>query len=136
MSSQAIWLLASEGPLITAREIALALCGFVVALGAAVGVIHRWVVKPMDDRDRRVAREEAEAIITPLLAPVNAKLDAITEDLRGVVHEVNYNSGASLKDMVRTTGTSLIVLSKRFDDHLRFHQPQLPMKDDDHDRDT
>lgn len=89
---------------------------FVGALGAAVAVINRWVVAPLErrrDEERRERVAETEAIVADATGPINDKLDQI-------VREVSYNGGASLKDAVRRIDDRVTRMEGRLDERDRW----------------
>lgn len=70
---------------------------FISALGAAVAVINRWIVKPLKDRSEQ-DKLEGLALVSEVIA---AELEPLKAQMARVAYEVQYDSGESLKDKVR-----------------------------------
>lgn len=93
---------------------------FISALGAAVAVINRWIVKPLKDRNEQDKLEGlalVSEVIAAELAPLNQKLDR-------VAYEVQYDSGESLKDKVRDLAGEVNLVKGEVHAILRFIDPQ------------
>jgi hypothetical protein len=81
---------------------------FVAVLGAATGVLHRWVVKPIADGLHKAAEESRQLRL----------LVADVADIRG---ELRRNGGTSLKDAVVRIEDGMNELKHRFDSHIDLH---------------
>jgi len=109
----------------------------VVAVGAILGFIKVWVVNPLSaGLDERVA-ERVDKRLDTKLAPLTETLDEIRKDVADIRHEVNLNSGESLKDQVLKIGRELTEdriaqaekigeLKGRVDEHLHIHRKDGP----------
>lgn len=112
--------------LVSVRDILVAGAGLTTSIGAILFFIKQWIVSPINTTiDRRVT--EGVRIGSE---PVLDKLEKINILVRDIQHEVNYNNGQSLKDVVRKTREQLEDLANRFDEcyprtSTRTDQPSL-----------
>jgi hypothetical protein len=107
----------------------------VVAVGAILGFIKVWVVNPLSSGlDERVV-DRVDERLNEKLSPINDTLEQIRSDVRDIRHEVNLNSGESLKDQVLKIRDELAQervsqaekvgeLKGRLDEHLHIQQGQ------------
>lgn len=87
---------------------------FLVLVSGLLGGYVKWL-------DTRI-RSSIQQTVTPVLN----KLEDIEADVADIRHEVNSNSGKSLKDLVgkaldqaAENGTATEVLTARFEDHMQ-----------------
>jgi hypothetical protein len=120
-------------PFAEQTQVLIWFASIVLATGTILGFIKVWVVNPLSNGlDERVT-ERVSAQLDDKLAPITSTLEEIKSDVVDIRHEVNMNSGQSLKDQViglrgdleehrRHVGEKLGELKGRVDEHLHLHQ--------------
>jgi hypothetical protein len=81
---------------------------FIAVLGAAIGVMHRLVVRPIADGLHKAAEESRQ-------------LRLLVSDVSDIRGELRKNGGTSLKDAVVRIEDGMNELKHRFDSHIDLH---------------
>jgi hypothetical protein len=81
---------------------------FIAVLGAAVAVIHRWIILPITGALHRQAEESRQ-------------LRSVLDDVVDIRRELKRNGGTSLRDAVIRIEDGMNDLKGRFDAHIDLH---------------